>query len=132
MKIYTSYFANIRNLQKEGIVAISIARYSPKWYYGPRYTNVAPSGWMISGQCSHEEYLKKYDEILSCLDANEVVNTIKGISQGKDVALCCYEKPGDFCHRHLLADWLNRNGFEVKEWDSKVEREKSQQLSLFD
>ncbi len=19
----------------------------------------------------------------------------------------CYEKPGDFCHRHLVADWLN-------------------------
>ena len=24
-----------------------------------------------------------------------------------DIALVCYEKPGDFCHRHLVADWLN-------------------------
>ena len=33
-----------------------------------------------------------------------------------DIALICYEKPSDFCHRHLVADWLNRNGFECKEW----------------
>lgn len=24
------------------------------------------------------------------------------------VALLCYEKPKDFCHRHLFAAWLNR------------------------
>ena len=34
----------------------------------------------------------------------------------KDVALVCYEKPSDFCHRHLVADWLNKNGFECKEF----------------
>ena len=132
MKIFTSYFANLKNLSKEGILAISIARYSPRWYNGPRYTNVAPIGWMLSGNCSHEEYLRKYDEILSHLNANEVVNAIKAISQGRDVALCCYEKPGDFCHRHLLADWLNKNGFNVKEWEPKEDKEKAQQLSLFD
>jgi len=25
---------------------------------------------------------------------------------GDNVVLCCYEKPGDFCHRHILIKWL--------------------------
>jgi uncharacterized protein (DUF488 family) len=29
--------------------------------------------------------------------------------------LLCYEKSGDFCHRHLVAEWLRRYGYEVKE-----------------
>ena len=24
----------------------------------------------------------------------------------RDIILCCYEKPGEFCHRHVLANWL--------------------------
>lgn len=31
------------------------------------------------------------------------------------IALVCYEKSGDFCHRHIVADWLNQAGYDVKE-----------------
>lgn len=139
MKIYTSYFANSRALGKDGVMQISIARYSPKWFYGPRYTDVAPTGYMLSA-CSHDEYLKRYDEILNKLDAKTVVRNIENFSRGRDVALCCYEKPGDFCHRHLLSEWLRKNGFDVQEWAPEEKRsghlkrkkEDAQQLSLFD
>lgn len=132
MKIYTSYFANMSKLSKEGVMPICIARYAPRWYSGPQYLDVAPTGYMLSAACNHEEYLKKYDDILKRLVPADVVRSIERISQGRDVALCCYEKPGDFCHRHLLADWLTKNGYEVKEWESKEEKAKAQQLSLFD
>ena len=34
-----------------------------------------------------------------------------------DCVLLCYEKPGDFCHRHILANWLEENfGFKVEEF----------------
>ena len=132
MKIYTSYFANSRAFSKEGIMAISVARYSPRWYQGPQLLAVAPTSFMLSGACSHEEYLRKYDEILSRLNPKHVVDAIVTMSRGRDVALCCYEKPGDFCHRHLLAEWLNKNGFEVKEWEPKDKQEQNKQLSLFD
>ena len=132
MKVYTSYFANSKNLSKEGIVVISIARYSPKWFSGQRYTKVAPTGWMLSNNCTHDQYLRSYDNILRHLNPNEVIREVGELSQGRDVALCCYEKPGDFCHRHLLADWLTKNGIEVKEWESKEDKEKKMQLSLFD
>lgn len=32
-----------------------------------------------------------------------------------DIALICYEKPSDFCHRHLVAQWLRDNGFGCSE-----------------
>ena len=32
-----------------------------------------------------------------------------------NIALICYEKPSDFCHRHLVADWMTKNGIPVKE-----------------
>ena len=31
------------------------------------------------------------------------------------IALICYEKPSEFCHRHLVADWLKEYGIEVEE-----------------
>jgi len=34
---------------------------------------------------------------------------------GRRLVLLCYEKPSDFCHRHILARWLERRGFRVKE-----------------
>lgn len=132
MKIYTSYFANSRAFGKEGVMAISIARYSPKWFNGPRYTEVSPTGYMLSGACTHEEYLRRYDEILRRLDPKKVIADVENIAKGRDVALCCYEKPGDFCHRHLLSEWLRKNGYDVKEWQPEEKKEQTQQLSLFD
>ena len=37
---------------------------------------------------------------------NEVLKDLSELSGGNDIALVCYEKPGDNCHRHLIADWL--------------------------
>ena len=44
-------------------------------------------------------------------DANlreRVKNLLNGLMQqfNADLILCCYEKNGDFCHRHILAEWL--------------------------
>ena len=37
---------------------------------------------------------------------------------GDNAVMLCYEKPGDFCHRHLIADWITKNtGITVEEVD---------------
>lgn len=132
MKVYTSYFGNLRTLGKHNIMPISIARYSPRWYTGARYVEVSPTSYMLSGACSHKEYLQKYEEILNRLSAAHVMEVVASLSKGRDIALCCYEKPGEFCHRHLLSEWLRKNGFDVKEWEREEKKEEIQQLSLFD
>lgn len=117
MKIYTSYFGNIRRLNESGIFAICVAIGKPRYLNLPQMINVAPTRYMLSDACSYEEYLRLYDQILARQNAYQVVKQIEALSGGRDVALCCYEKPGDFCHRHILAKWITDNtGIEVKEF----------------
>lgn len=41
--MYTGYFAQIRKYRETGLVPISIARFSPKWYNGFEYKKLAPT-----------------------------------------------------------------------------------------
>ena len=54
--------------------------------------------------------------VLNALSAEQVINELKTMSPTEDIALVCYEKPGDFCHRHLVAKWLTDNGFTCEEY----------------
>lgn len=139
MKIYTSYFGNIRKLYVNNITPICIARGIPKFYRGEAIQTVAPYSWMLSGKVSRDEYIEAYfNQVLRNVDIDQFINQLEKVSKWNDVALCCYEKPEDFCHRHLLAKWLEEKlGIEVKEfgvvgepWDSK--NPKVVQGSLFD
>lgn len=38
----------------------------------------------------------------------ETVTALAGRA-GKEPVLVCYERTGDFCHRHILAGWLKEN-----------------------
>lgn len=136
MKIFTSYFGNVKKLSSAGIKMISISLYKPKFFYGIEAKNVAPRSSMIFGDLSHEQYEERYrKEVLGNVDAVEFIKMIEKMSQGSDIALCCYEKPGDFCHRHILAEWLKeQTGIIIKEFGVEPEKDnkaKAQQLSLF-
>ena len=43
------------------------------------------------------KYLEKLDPYIVCLALNG------------NAVLLCWEKPFEFCHRHLVAEWLNNN-----------------------
>ena len=134
MKIFTSYFGNSRKLKEAGVNMICVAIGKPRFIAGiPQMLNVCPTRYMVSGPCSREEYLKLYDRILASQYANQVVKQIEMLSGGKDVALCCYEKPGDFCHRHILAKWITENtGIEITEFGVVEKKEPNyEQASLF-
>ena len=119
MKLYTSYFANLKKLP-EDIVPIAIAGKLPEWYKGLRYKPLAPKfedfqWWLLTHD--EGEYTKRYYEnILNKLDPSVVVTKFIALSGGKDVALICYEKSGDFCHRHIVAEWLTKYGAPCVEW----------------
>lgn len=119
MKIYTSYFANERELRKRNIVPIGIALYSPRWFVGPSLKMVSPSYDILHNSKNHEDYEKRFfSEILAHRDPKVFFSNIEKLANGKDVALCCYEKPGDFCHRHLVAKWMNEKlGLQIQEYE---------------
>lgn len=103
MKIYTGYFAKVSQYRAAGLVTINIARFN-KYYSGASLKLLAPSAEMI-----HEPesiYIPKYHSILNKLNKSGIINHIKTLSVNKDCILLCYEKPTEFCHRQLVAQWL--------------------------
>lgn len=108
MKIYTSYFGQLKHLNEDEIVPIAICRYSPKYYNGLVYQDIAPSESILNScRSSHIEYIQRfYQEILANRDPIKVIKDICELSNNKDCALLCYETPDKFCHRFLVKKWL--------------------------
>lgn len=126
--IYTSYFAKLKQLENHNIIPISICAKAPDWYKGLKYKKLAPKyGFFMEWKKNHDNdyYIEHFQsEVLDQLDATDVILDFSRLSYGfnigeNDIALICYEKPSDFCHRHLVAEWLNQNGFKCEEWRSK-------------
>lgn len=135
--IYTTYFACLRNLPKN-IIPISICGKAPTWYDGLQYKKLAPKyGFFQEWKRTHDDafYIEHFNaEVLARLTALQVVTELQYmlpdqikvrmetpfyVNPDWHVALVCYEKPADFCHRHLVAEWLYENGFECHEWMGK-------------
>jgi uncharacterized protein YeaO (DUF488 family) len=120
MNIYTSYFAALKRIP-DHVVPISICLKTPYWYKGCQYKALAPTNDIFSNQKANPDdalYTSRFkNEVLGRLDHEQVVKDLESLSNGKDVVLLCYEKSTSFCHRHLVADWLNEFlDNSVKEW----------------
>lgn len=121
--IYTTYFAKLKSLPKH-IIPIAICGKAPNGYNGPSYRVVAPKydffmQWKATGD--NDYYIKCFKEqVLDTLNPARVVADLYyqiGMAPCScDIALVCYEKPTDFCHRHLVAEWLREHGYECEEF----------------
>lgn len=132
--IYTTYFAQLRNLPPN-IIPVSICGKAPEWYSGLQYKKLAPKyGFFMEWKRNHDNdfYIEHFNtEVLAHLSPLQVVTELQCrlpedvkvqmqapfyTSSDWHIALVCYEKPGDFCHRHLVSKWLSANGFNCEEW----------------
>lgn len=122
MKIYTSYYANIKNLID--CTPVSIAGYAPTWYKGAQYKKLAPKWSFFSvwkENHDNDYYIEHFfDEVINKLDINDVYRDLQKLSNGKDIVLLCYETPEKFCHRHLVAKWLTLGGYETNEYNKNA------------
>lgn len=116
--IYTSYFSKVggENRVEEKLVAISLG--IPGWWAGRIYEDLAPSAGLLAlyknmPNFIWDRFAEGYKrETLRRLDPFKVANDI-----GEDSIMVCWEGPGKFCHRHVVAEWLMNNvkGLEVRE-----------------
>ena len=118
--IYTSYFANLKNIP-EGYVPVSICGKAPEGYTGLQFKKLAPSYDIFSQYKEtgdRAQYSERYiREILGNLDPHKIINELYTLSNTQNVVLVCYEGKGKFCHRHLVAGWLQKAGYMVGEYD---------------
>ena len=130
MKIYTSYFGNLKKIEQASIFPIGIAIIPPRWFHGISYTTVAPRREML--HLDNVTYTYEFNKILFSRDPHQVYADLYRLSQGKDMALLCYEKPNEFCHRHIVAKWLSNSlGIEIQEFNHKPEVPQPKQGDLF-
>ena len=116
---YTSYYGNMNKIDRTKYVLASISFQKPDFcdknvldcsFLGPwkdllyGYKN---------GTISKKEYADQYLDNLKRLWPG--LSNWFLINAPKDIVFLCYEKPSEFCHRHLLAQFLEEQGFECKE-----------------
>lgn len=121
MKIYTSYVANVEKIKGDYEV-ICIALWLPRYTKAKmlHYPKLAPSKNLLlrykNGLCNEADYEKEYLNYLETLNPSEIINDLKEMTTKEKIALICYEKPNAFCHRHLVAKWLNEKcGMAIQE-----------------
>lgn len=109
MKIYTSYYGNLKNLPND-IKKISISTTIPKKIVCDSYAPAAPPPEILKkykqNEINEQEYEQEYMQYLNTLDAQKVIHHLRKLARNKDIVLLCYEKSEDFCHRHIFVKWL--------------------------
>lgn len=136
--IYTSYFAQLRNMP-ENVIPISICGKAPDWYDGLQYKKLAPKyGFFTEWKKTHDNnfYIEHFNnEVLKMLSVPKVLADLQmlipdyikskmdvpvWVNKDWHIALICYERPTDFCHRHLVSKWLNENHIECNEFTKNI------------
>lgn len=110
--IFTSYYAAGGRVPENGRVCISNT--APARFHGERRLELAPDRHMVDawrwGTVTWTEFTKVYTEKMRKLDLKEIGAQLEGKT------LFCWEGKSDpHCHRHILADLLRSEGFEVRE-----------------
>lgn len=115
----TGYFNQLRNARIDGAVCIAVGK--------PKYVTVnhifkplAPSWKLLNSfradMIDEAEYVVRFNEQLSKLDAYEVINYLEEMTGGEEPVLMCHCGIQHFCHRHLVAEWLEREtGIQIEE-----------------
>lgn len=120
--IFTGYYAKLNQYKNLGLEPIAISGKRPDFYEGLYYSDFAPRYWMYQRwkdkDITNEGYTEEYKKYLDTLDKEEIRKDFKEYTvEGNDIVLLCYEKSGEFCHRHVLADWLEENfGWKIEEY----------------
>ena len=142
MKIYTSYFAQMRNFPKN-LVSLSTAVWNPKWLplgrdkQGHIWLDIPPlkPGYNCNGLCNgkcnpkHPQdcaFLQEYRKQLNGVDIHTILNELQVLKNDIEVAeslenvefvLLFFETPDNPCsERQAVIEWLKENNIETEEW----------------
>ena len=122
--LYTTYFAKLRSLP-EDVIPVAICAKPPNGFKGYTFKQLAPKYEIFKHYKetgNKEQFNKDYTEqVLGHLNPIKIYDALYDLVKAspftKDIVLVCYEKPTDFCHRHLVADWFTKSGTLCKEYE---------------
>lgn len=120
MQVFTSSFKFARGLDSHRYFVVSIARFPPRWFKGFCCYEFAPSVRLLKEyreglRNDHYSYRYKRD-VLKKIDVHRVFEGLARLACGRDIVLCCFEPAYEFCHRRLLAHYVQEVwGYSIKE-----------------
>ena len=147
MRIWTSYFANLKTLEDNGIYCVAICNKIPTFFKGPNIESVSPNNSILweykkSGETDvdRERYKQRYiNEVLCAYRFHpeyftQLLESFSASENNKDIALLCYERPEDFCHRHILAEWLNEriSDYHIEEYPIYSQKKEKKQKQEYE
>ena len=109
--LYTSYWGNIGRIERAGIEPVAVSRGKPKGFSGRSFDEVAPT-WSMVKMGMGPEYEAMYQRILARQDPRDFAwRVIAGRPKDVEhVAMLCWERDWDDCHRKMIAEWLTAAG----------------------
>ena len=99
--------------------AVAISRGVPRGWRGARCTVLAPPRPLIKIM-DPETFIPLYKaQVLDKLDPHKIIKDLGG----DNFILLCWEDPGVFCHRRVVAAWMQKEaGVIVEEFNLKLRR----------
>jgi len=131
--VKTGYFYQAG--KDKGLNFISIAVGNPRFLKTPvKMAKLAPTWALLKAyradEIDDEGYIDAFNKQLEKMDAKEVIKEIESTEWEENI-LMCHCNQSSFCHRHLVAEWLERKlGIEIHEHlAGKVVRSKGRIVS---
>lgn len=120
MDVFTSCFKFAKGLDSSKFFVVSISRFPPRGFQGYCCYDLAPSADLLKrfkGGLSQYHYAVRYRrDVLDRVDVHRVFEGLARLACGRDIVLCCFEPAFDFCHRRLLARYVEeRWGYSIEE-----------------
>lgn len=113
--VFTSYLSKYK-----GTKGVSVANKTPEWADCERCDELMPPWELVkdykSGKISWKEFRRAYIKQLKKLDVREFYHRLSGR------VLLCWEKSGCKCHRNIIREWFNRNGYSCEELEADLEQ----------
>ena len=120
MILRTTNYKNVYSALHYGFMPVSIDSNPPAEFQGKVFPDLAPDPFLAkgysNGTISQELFWELYNKKLDRIDnITSLVSKLSNIAGSQKICLVSLGKPGKFCHRKLLAEWLIKKGFFTKE-----------------
>ncbi len=146
MKLYTSYWAQVRNFPKN-LIGLNTTVYPPKWRplgqdnHGiwvidcPPFKPGHECDGLCNGKCNPKHpndcaFLREYHKQLNALDFDKIIQNLHTLHDkickneqldDVDFAFIFFEKYDNPCsERWPVQEWVRAHGIEIEEWQPNI------------
>jgi hypothetical protein len=107
----TGYYNKITSdVDRQKIISISLG--DPKWFtITKKHKMLMPTYMLLKSfreeRINENQYINEFGLMLNKLNPQKIYDELNGMQS--DSIICCHCGTNHFCHRHLVASWLQTN-----------------------